>query len=78
MNYSKHTIWQAVNSEHGDRLVQITQEHTKLARSLIVDRHHLTDEEVRIYKDRIEQLRLEREHILQQFENVEVSLSEAL
>jgi hypothetical protein len=78
MNHSKRTIWLAVNSEHGDRLVQITQEHTRLARSLIVDRDQLRDEEVRIYKDRIEQLRLEREHILQQFENVEVLLFEAL
>jgi cell division protein FtsB len=72
MNHSKRTIWQAVNSEHGDRLVQITQEHTRLARSLIIDRDQLSVEEVEIYKARIEQLRKEQESILQQFENVEV------
>ncbi|MGF9821422.1 hypothetical protein [Brevibacillus agri] len=65
--FSKRAIWKAINSEHGDRLVQITQEHTKLARSLILDRTQLTDEEAEIYKARIEQLRLERESILQQF-----------
>ncbi|ATF11215.1 hypothetical protein [Brevibacillus brevis] len=68
MNHSKRAIWLAVNSEHGDRLVQITQEHTKLARELIIDRYRLSDEEVEIYKARIEQLRRERESILKLFQ----------
>ncbi|MFC8688769.1 hypothetical protein [Brevibacillus porteri] len=68
MNHSKRAIWLAVNSEHGDRLVQITQEHTKLARELLIDRYRLSDEEVEIYKARIEQLRRERESILKLFQ----------
>ena len=68
MNHSKRAISLAVNSEHGDRLVQITQEHTRLARELIIDRYRLSDEEVEIYKARIEQLRRERESILKLFQ----------
>ncbi|MFG0211891.1 hypothetical protein ACFU8X_02230 [Brevibacillus porteri] len=68
MNHSKRAIWLAVISEHGDRLVQITQEQTKLARELIIDRYRLSDEEVEIYKARIEQLRRERESILKLFQ----------
>jgi len=67
MNHSKRAIGLAVNSEHGDRLVQITQEHTRLAREIIIDRYRLSDEEVEIYKARIEQLRRERESILKLF-----------
>lgn len=65
--HSKRAIWLAVNSEHGDRLVEITQEHTALARDLAVNKH-LTDAEKESYKARIEQLRQERDTILQQFE----------
>lgn len=68
MNHSKRAIFLAVNSEHGDRLVQITQDHTRLARELIIDRYRLSDEEVEIYKARIEQLRRERESILKLFQ----------
>lgn len=64
---SKRAILLAINSEHGDRLVEITQEHTALARDLAVNKH-LTDAEKESYKARIEQLRQERETILQQFE----------
>ncbi|MED1850316.1 hypothetical protein P4V33_01490 [Brevibacillus borstelensis] len=66
-NSSKRAIWLAVNSEHGDRLVEIAQEHTALARDLIVNKH-LTDVEKESYKALIEQLRQERDMILQQFE----------
>lgn len=65
--FSKRAIWLAVNSEHGDRLLQIAQEHTRLASSLIVEGAQLSDEEVEGYKGRIGQLRRERESILQQF-----------
>ncbi|TKI54535.1 hypothetical protein E8L90_03240 [Brevibacillus antibioticus] len=68
MNHSKRAIWLAVNSGHGDRLVEITQEHTRLARELIIDRYRLSEEEVEIYKARIEQLRRERESILKLFQ----------
>lgn len=71
MNHSKRAIFLAVNSEHGDRLVQITQEHTRLARELIIDRYRLSEEEVEIYKARIEQLRRERESILKLFQEGE-------
>ncbi|CAM3464218.1 hypothetical protein EDM52_18495 [Brevibacillus invocatus] len=76
MNHSKRTIWLAVNSEHGDRLVEITQEHTRLARELIVERYRLSELEIEIYKARIEKLRLERENILQQFVQTEAELDE--
>ncbi|WP_281869939.1 hypothetical protein [Brevibacillus parabrevis] len=76
MNRSKRAIWLAVNSEHGDRLIQITREHTRLARDLIVDRYRLSDEEVEIYKARIEQLRVERESILDQFADKELHANE--
>lgn len=78
--FSKRAIWLAVNSEHGDRLVQITQEHTRLARSLSVERASAmpSHEVVEIYKARIEQLRQERDSILQQFDNEEVELIETL
>lgn len=65
--HSKRALWLAINSEHGDRLVEIAQEHTALARDLAVNKH-LTDAEKESYKARIEQLRQERETILQQFE----------
>ncbi|WP_289142465.1 hypothetical protein [uncultured Brevibacillus sp.] len=68
MDHSKRTIWLAVNSEYGNRLVELTQEHTRLARELIIDRYRLSDEEVEIYKARIEQLRRERESILKLFQ----------
>ncbi|HZG81771.1 MAG TPA: hypothetical protein VEZ13_13465 [Brevibacillus sp.] len=68
----KRSVWQAVNSEHGERLVQLTQEHTRLARELIVERYRLSEMEIEIYKARIEQLRQERENILQQFVQTEV------
>ncbi|MED1802992.1 hypothetical protein [Brevibacillus porteri] len=71
MNHSKRAIWLAVNSGHGDHLVEITQEHTRLARELIIDRYRLSEEEVEIYKARIEQLRRERESILKQFQEGE-------
>lgn len=72
----KRTVWQAVNSEHGERLVQITQEHTRLARELIVERYRLSEQETEIYKARIEQLRIERENILLQFVQTEAESDE--
>lgn len=66
-DFSKQAIWQAVNSEYGDRLVEIAQEHTRLARELTVNKH-LTDENKEIFAARIEQLRKDRDSILRQFE----------
>lgn len=65
--HSKRAIWLAINSEYGDWLVEIAQEHTRLARELIVNKH-LTDENKEIFAARIEQLRKERDSILRQFE----------
>jgi hypothetical protein len=69
--FSKRAIWLAVNSEHGDRLVQIAQEHIRLARDLAVHRLHLSDVDAEILKSRIEELRKERDAILMQFEGGE-------
>lgn len=66
--FSKRAIWLAVNSEHGDRLVQIAQEHIRLARDLAENRLHLSDVDAEILKSRIEELRKERDAILIQFE----------
>ncbi len=66
--FSKRAIWQAVNSEHGDRLVQIAKEHIRLARDLAEHRLYMSSVEVEILKSRIEELRKERDAILAQFE----------
>ncbi|GED53507.1 hypothetical protein [Brevibacillus borstelensis] len=67
-NFSKRAIWMAVNSEHGDRLVQISREHASLAKRLIEEGKQLSEAVVSEMKARIDQLRTERDHILAQFE----------
>lgn len=62
---SKQAIWRAVNSEYGDRLVEIAVEHTRLAKELIVHKHGINAE---IIESRIVQLRKERDAILEMFE----------
>lgn len=71
--FSKRAIWMAVNSEHGDRLVEIAREHVRLAKELttnqIADLDDGTTYNVRgIIAARIEQLREERNAIINQFE----------
>jgi|GEM_PF-2273571 len=63
----KRAIWLAVNSAHGDRLVQIAQEHCRLAREVAAN-EYLSHQDKETYKARIEQLRRERDQILTQFE----------
>jgi hypothetical protein len=65
---SRRAVWLAVNSEYGDRLTEITREHVALAKSLVIDRERLTETDREVYADRIAQLRLERDGIIQQFE----------
>jgi len=68
VNYtpSKRAIWRAVNSQqHGQRLVEIAQEHVKLAR-LAMDSEDVTNS--KIIRERIEMLRMEREEILRLYE----------
>lgn len=76
MEHSKRAIWLAVNSELGDRLVEIAQEHLKLANMLPprpsqtlqaagLDVHSEARE---IIHARIEQLRVERTEIIRSFE----------
>jgi hypothetical protein len=80
-NHSKRAIWLAVNSEYGDRLVEIAREHIRLFKELPprsttalsavgVDPH--ADVREIIYA-RIEQLRAERHEIISRFEGVEVN-----
>lgn len=76
MEHSKRAIWLAVNSEYGNRLVEIAQEHLQLAKQLpprpstaLVDAGLDTHSEVReIIYARIEQLRMERAEIIDRFE----------
>nr|WP_150959613.1 hypothetical protein [Aneurinibacillus sp. XH2] len=69
MQYSRRAVWLAVNSEYGDRLTEITREHAALAKSLIMDRVSLSDSDREVYASRIEQMRLERDGIIQRFED---------
>lgn len=76
LHYSKRAIWLAVNSEHGDKLVEIAREHVRLVKELPQRPTEMqiaagfdTFAEVReIIAARIEQLRRERDAIIQQFE----------
>ncbi|WP_238986192.1 hypothetical protein [Brevibacillus borstelensis] len=67
-NFSKRAIWMAVNSGHGDRLVQISREHASLAKRLIEDGKQLSEVEITELKAQIDQLRIERDLILTKFE----------
>jgi len=68
MAHSKRAVWLAMDSEHGNRLVEIAQEHCKLSWELIVGGAGRDPDIKEIYKARIEQLRKERDGIIQQFE----------
>lgn len=68
MEFSKRAIWLAVNSEHGDRLVQIAAEHISITRQLIEEGKRLPALVVNKLKTRIEELRTERDAILARFE----------
>ncbi|MGG3874707.1 hypothetical protein [Brevibacillus laterosporus] len=68
MGFSKRAVWLATNSEYGDRLLQIAKEHTEISRRLIDEGRQLSDSAVLQLKARIEELRMEREQILSQFE----------
>jgi tRNA splicing ligase len=66
--FDKTAIWRAVNSEYGDRLVEIAREHAELTKELITHKHGVDAE---IIEARIVQLREERDGILELFENEE-------
>ena len=61
---NRDAVWNALHSEHGERLLAITKEHTSIARTLVCDKEYLTNQEKEIYVHRIHQLRLERDEIL--------------
>ena len=67
MIINKRALWLAVNSEFGERLVQIAQEHSSLTRDLTLN-SGLSDQDRKFYTFRIGQLREERETILKQFD----------
>ncbi len=79
MNFSKKAIWLATASEQdGERLLAIAREHIALAReiSLFSDNGQsagkvVYDTTLDIYKVKIEQLRQERNTIIQKYEEVE-------
>lgn len=75
MEFSQRAIWEALNSEHGDRLIEIALEHIRLVNKLppewnpisgLPDPFAVTRE---ILKLRIEQLKQEQEEIISQFED---------
>ena len=69
---NKKSIALAMESKHGSRLLEITGEHVRAAKELICFRPTLTPERTQQLRQRIDQLREEREAILQQFEEREV------
>lgn len=68
MNYSKKALWLACNSEFGERLAEITKEHTSLAKELTFNERNLTARDREIIMTRIETLRQERDDIISIFE----------
>lgn len=67
---SKRTAWLAYISDHGDRLVEIAQEHSRLARQFSQKKQNriLGLKEASALIDRIDALKRERNEILKQFE----------
>lgn len=67
---SKRAVWMAVNSEeHGDRLVEIMNEHVSLAKKVSDNLNgYIENGEVDAALNRIKQLKAERSAIIQQFE----------
>ncbi len=77
--FSRRAVWLAVNSEHGERLVEIAREHIRLVKELppgppqamaAAGMDSLADVREIIHA-RIEQLRAERDAIIQKFEEAE-------
>ncbi|MBJ6361192.1 hypothetical protein ACFOQM_07795 [Paenibacillus sp. GCM10012307] len=66
--FSRKAVWLAVDSEYGDRLMEITREHVALAKELIVNRESVTEPDREIYTACIEQLRQKRDSIISKFE----------
>lgn len=62
---TKLAIWKAMHSIHGDRLVEIAREHGRLAKE-IISMPNGTDGDILAY--RIEQLRAERDEILELYD----------
>lgn len=75
MQHSKSAIWRAVNSEHGDRLVEIAREHMRLVKEFpdrpapaIAAAGVDPIEDIRqIIYAKIDQLRTERDAIIQKY-----------
>jgi enoyl reductase-like protein len=65
---SKRAIMLAVESEYGDRLIEIAQEHARLARR-ISELHKSGLKDTSALRERIDALRQERDEILVRFEN---------
>lgn len=63
--HTKPAVWRAVNSDQGDRLVQIDREQTALDRKISDIRKLGTNETIDILY-RLTELRAERETIIQQ------------
>ncbi|NRS20644.1 hypothetical protein HP398_29935 [Brevibacillus sp. HB1.4B] len=71
MQINVRALWLATNSAYGERLLQIAQEHSRLDCDLH-ENDQLSLLEKEVYKVRIEQLRNEREMILNLFDGVKV------
>lgn len=67
---SKRAVWLAYNSDQGDRLVEIAQEHSRLARQFSQRKPNwiLGLKEASALIDRIDALKRERNEILKQFD----------
>ncbi|MCD9026018.1 hypothetical protein [Cohnella silvisoli] len=68
--FNHRTVTNAYDSPDGQRLEQIMKEHIKLAKSLILSPGGYSAGEKDLLKERIEELRTEREAILSKYEEV--------
>lgn len=68
MTINKVAIWNAINSPGGSRLLEITQEHTRILKELPPHWSPEYPAAVEAAKDRIQQFRAERDAIIAKYE----------
>lgn len=67
--YSKRALHLAIMDDAaGEQLTVITSQHIKLAKSIILGK--LSETEKQVAKERIEQLRIERDSIIEKFQEI--------
>ncbi|MBG9941766.1 hypothetical protein ABE237_22570 [Brevibacillus formosus] len=64
-----HALWQAVNSEHSERLMEITKEHTRLEYKTIDKNLSMSNQEKEHIRTRMDRLTEEKKIVIAQFED---------